>query len=191
MNKLIHLSVLILLCLFFMAGCGPSDAENAAVTDAVEPPTPIPPTPTPPPTLEPLPEGWSILEIKTFPPPRSEHAMVTLPDGRLLMFGGMDENGNVLNDTWIFGPTENAQGIFQGGETQLVSLAGLGWLSGGITKSLFKPMGKSAFGDFGAAEVITLGSMIELRGSCITQVPFGVLLYGGINDEGEFSNGLH
>ena len=133
MNKRISLVLLILLSVLFLTGCGTPETEAAtqepvAITEA--PPTPEPPPPPAPTDTEPPPpEGWVVLETEAFPSPRSEHAMTTLSDGRILLFGGMDEDGNVLNDTWIFGPDENAQHTIPGGRNPFASFAGLGWLA--------------------------------------------------------------
>ena len=51
-----------------------------------------------------LPIGWVTLETVHSPDPRTGHAMAMLPDGRVLLFGGQNADGNVLGDTWIFGP---------------------------------------------------------------------------------------
>jgi len=64
-------------------------------------PTPVPPTNTPEPSPTPRPVGWVTVETGNSPVARAEHAMVPLPDGGVLLFGGRDENGNILGDTWV------------------------------------------------------------------------------------------
>ncbi|MBI4786745.1 MAG: hypothetical protein HY782_06845 [Chloroflexi bacterium] len=75
--------------------------------------TPVPPTATatkpPTPTPTPLPKGWVTIKTAQSPSPRTGFAMRMLPDGRLLLFGGMDKDGKKLNDTWVFGPVAKAQ----------------------------------------------------------------------------------
>ncbi|KAK9791169.1 hypothetical protein WJX73_004753 [Symbiochloris irregularis] len=43
-------------------------------------------------------------EHKQAPPERAGHSCTTLPDGRLLIFGGMDTGGKYHNDIWIMHP---------------------------------------------------------------------------------------
>lgn len=48
---------------------------------------------------------WSKLEVEASTPqptPRDFAGMVDLPDGRLLLFGGLDAAERRLEDTWIF-----------------------------------------------------------------------------------------
>jgi len=40
------------------------------------------------------------------PSARTASALAALPDGSLLLFGGLDEEGNVLGDTWVFSPSK-------------------------------------------------------------------------------------
>lgn len=48
------------------------------------------------------------------PEPRKDHSMVTLPDGRVVMFGGLGEDDalfddtNIFHDTWTFQEAQNA-----------------------------------------------------------------------------------
>ena len=63
--------------------------------------------------------------------------MAMLPDGRVLLFGGMDESGNVLGDTWLFGPETSAQSLAPLGGVELALRAGPGWRAGGTVKWLF------------------------------------------------------
>lgn len=46
------------------------------------------------------------MEIETAhaPPARIHHAIALLPDGKVLLFGGEDPDGNALGDTWILDP---------------------------------------------------------------------------------------
>jgi hypothetical protein len=147
-ERKVTLVIVLLLVSSACSMCGtpsPTPTKQEVEPTTAVPPTPTPspspapsdtPSPVPPPTPTPRPEGWVIVETENFPPPRSDHATAMLPDGRVLLFGGMDENGNALNDTWIFGPVDTAQGMPPGGRTQFGFPVGLGWLSGGIADSL-------------------------------------------------------
>ncbi|MCZ7586889.1 MAG: hypothetical protein M5R36_28060 [Deltaproteobacteria bacterium] len=42
------------------------------------------------------------------PSPRTGTAMAPLPDGSLLLFGGLDEEGNALGDTWIYSTAKDS-----------------------------------------------------------------------------------
>jgi len=47
--------------------------------------------------------AWQLVEITNGgPSARDGHAMASLGDGRLLMYGGSDNDNNVLNDSWLF-----------------------------------------------------------------------------------------
>ena len=45
--------------------------------------------------------GWAHLALPTNPPPRAYHAMSSLGNSKVLLFGGFDR-GKYLGDTWIF-----------------------------------------------------------------------------------------
>ena len=50
---------------------------------------------------------WAWSKVETLgpqPAPRDFAGLVDLPDGRLLLFGGLDAAERRLDDTWIFDP---------------------------------------------------------------------------------------
>ncbi|MBI4790139.1 MAG: hypothetical protein HY782_24150 [Chloroflexi bacterium] len=111
----------------------PPTATSVPPTATRVPPTatPVPPTATatrvpPTPTATPRPQGWVTIKTAQSPSPRTGFAMRFLPDGRLLLFGGMDKNGKKLNDTWVFGPAAKAQRQLPGFNLSLALSAGLG-----------------------------------------------------------------
>lgn len=206
MNKRKVIFVIVLLLV--SSACGlfatisPTPTEEEVEPTTVVPPTsspsPVPSdTPSPVPSLTPTtrPEGWVIVETENFPPPRSEHVMAMLPDGSVLLFGGKDENGNALNDTWIFGQADNAQGMTPGGGTQLASLAGLGWLSGWIAKSLIQisPPFEESYDNFVWSPAYAPYNPPPLYGSSMTNCFWEDLsiLYGGQNEKEEFFNDMY
>ncbi|KAK9846535.1 hypothetical protein WJX81_006132 [Elliptochloris bilobata] len=53
--------------------------------------------------------AWSKVEaLGPQPAPRDFAGLVDLPDGRLLLFGGLDASERRLDDTWIFDPSQSA-----------------------------------------------------------------------------------
>lgn len=54
--------------------------------------------------------AWSRVEaLGPQPAPRDFAGLVDLPDGRLLLFGGLDTAEKRLDDTWIFDPARCAR----------------------------------------------------------------------------------
>ncbi len=143
-------AILVIVFLLVTGGCGAPAAPSPTPTDhEVEPttvasptslPSPVPtdtptPAPSPTPTLRPV--GWVVLEMAYSPVPRTGHAMAMLPDGRVLLFGGQDADGNALGDTWLFVPETSAQSLAPLGVVELALRGGPGWLAAGIIESLF------------------------------------------------------
>lgn len=89
----------------------PGNTVPTVLPSSTAAPSPAP-VDSPPPAPNQTAKGW--VEINTdpgsAPPARSDFAMTMLPDGRVLMFGGQDENGVILGDTWTFSLDELAQG---------------------------------------------------------------------------------
>ena len=52
--------------------------------------------------------AWELVDTKVSPPARTYHAMAPLSGGRGLMYGGVDDNNNALNDTWIYTPSSTS-----------------------------------------------------------------------------------
>lgn len=142
--------------------------------------SPVPtftPTASPAPTFTPTPisEGWVLIKTTHSPSPRTGHAMTMLPDGRVLLFGGVDADGNVLDDTWVF----------DGGTTAGLPLGRAPGLMSLVTRPLWEDWNN-----------IDPSNPPEARyGSTMTNVNGHIILWGGedgtnpFNDTYEFRDG--
>ncbi|MBL7163440.1 MAG: hypothetical protein ISS57_12605 [Anaerolineales bacterium] len=193
--------IIMIVLLLVTGGCGapaapePTTAPEAAaaeseaptqppppptVTEAPPSPTPLPPTDTPEPTPTTRPDGWVTFETANSPVSRTGHAMAMLPDGSVLLFGGRDENGNALNDTWVFNPQVHS--LIPADGVKLASLGSPGWLATGLARPLFRDW----------EQVNPVNSPDARYGHSMVTLPDGrVMLFGGINAAGEVRNDMH
>ena len=194
-------TIYILLALLLVTtGCGPPAMQAATPTEQeIEPPlvaspTPPPgPTDTPIPTPTPRPEGWVVMETAHYPSPRTGHAMAMLPDGRVLLFGGRDADGNVLGDTWIFGPEASAYSPGEGGR-QLALLTSRDWLlaTGGIALWTILPRPARSPDPEDWTQITPPDSPPARAGSSLVTLPDGrVMLFGGVDASDILFNDLH
>jgi len=192
-------TIFMIILLLVTGGCGapaapePTTAPEAAALETEAPtlppptatplppsPTPLPPTDTPEPTPTTRPAGWVTLETANSPVPRTGHALAMLPDGSVLLFGGRDENGNALDDTWVFNP--QAHSLIPAGGVKLALHGSPGWLATGLARPLFQ--------DWDQKE--PPNSPDARYGHSMVTLPDGsVLLFGGLDGGGVVRNDMH
>ena len=75
---------------------------------------------------DPAANAWTELKpAGTLPAPRSAQSMAyDLTSGRLIMFGGLDSAGTVLDDAWAYDPVANTWTELEPSGTQPVARAG-------------------------------------------------------------------
>lgn len=178
-------TIFMIVFLLVSSGCGapaaPSptpteqEVELTTVASPTSLPSPVPtdtpiPWPTATPTSRPI--GWVVEETAHSPVPRTGHAMTMLPDGRVLLFGGMDESGNALGDTWILDPSAGAQS----------SASGFPGLLSIIRRPLMADWTPITPPDSSAAR----------QGHSMVTLPDGrVMLFGGSDTQGAWFNDLY
>lgn len=155
----------------------PTQPPPPTATPSPEPTATLPPSPTatPEPTFTPtpIPQGWYEIETAHTPPPRTDHAIALLPDGRVVLFGGSDADGNVLGDTWIL----------DAGAALSPSKGG------GLLHPILRPLGED-WSQWGQSD--DPDSPEARFGHSMITLPDGrVMLFGGKDATGDLFNDLH
>lgn len=168
MRKITSIFISTMFTALLLSACAP----DAALPTQTAPPRTATSPPEPTFTPTPAPQGWVELETAHSPGPRTHHALALLPDGRVLLFGGEDTDGNALGDTWILDPGATA-GLPRGGAGRLLRP---------IPRPLLEDWNQ--IDDPNAPEARFGHSMVTLSDG-------RVLAFGGEGRGGELFNDLH
>ena len=146
---------------------------------------------------------WGLLDTgSASPTDRCNHAMATTPSGALL-FGGQDDGGIFLNDTWLFNTATNTWGLLDTGSASpsrrhshamaatpsgvlLFGGHGVGHGVGYLNDTWLFNTATNTWGKLELTLTITAPSARYLHAMATT--PSGVLLFGGQDGSGIFND---
>ena len=177
------------------------EVKPPAIASPTSLPSPVPTnTATPSPTLTPTPRpiGWVTLDVAHSPVPRTGHTMTMLSDGKVLMFGGINDGGKALGDTWILGLETNPKRLALNDGVQLTLHNYVNGQrsdrfqidSSHFPAPQFAEPASPSLADW--TPITSPDSPSARQGLSMAQLPDGrVLLFGGVDDQGAWFNDLH